>query len=141
MENEVIIGKIVEFIKRKSRERGLSINKMLLSAKLSAHLIDDWQNGRAEPSFSALQAIGEVLGVDDFLKILCNIMKRILWQQKAILGMWGNIIIILSKIVHVEIVVYGRTQQLDDFAKSVCGYLIISRAHRLILGCMIDCYV
>lgn len=41
-----------------------SKSKMLLSAKLSAHLIDDWQNGRAEPSFSALQAIGEVLGAD-----------------------------------------------------------------------------
>lgn len=86
MENEVIIGKIVEFIKRKSRERGLSINKMLLSAKLSAHLIDDWQNGRAEPSFSALQAIGEVLGVD--LKDFFSDAPALTEAQENILSEW-----------------------------------------------------
>ena len=91
MENEVIIGKIVAFIKRKSRERGLSINKMLFQAKLSAHLIDDWQNGRAEPSFSALQAIGEVLGVEpkDFFSdapALTEVQVQILSEWRGLSG-------------------------------------------------------
>ena len=89
MENEVIIGKIVEFIKRKSRERGLSINKMLFQAKLSAHLIDDWQNGRAEPSFSALQAIGEVLGLG--LKDFFSDAPALTEAQENILSEWRDL--------------------------------------------------
>lgn len=89
MENEGITEKIVDFIKRKSRERGLSINKMLVQAKLSAHLIDDWKTGRAEPSLNALQSIGEVLGVElkDFfsdLPFLTEAQKNILSDRREL---------------------------------------------------------
>ena len=58
-------------------------------AKLSAHLIDDWKSGRAEPSFSALQAIGEVLGAD--LKDFFSDTPALTEAQDKILSEWREL--------------------------------------------------
>ena len=89
MGNEVIIENIVSHIKMKCREFGLSINKMLFQAKLSAHLIDDWQNGRAEPSLTALQSIGNVLGIDP--KEFFSDLPILTQAQSEIISQWREL--------------------------------------------------
>ena len=63
MISQELINHIVNVIKFHCKEQGMSINRLLLQAKSTKHLIDDWMHGRSEPSLPALIRLCEILNI------------------------------------------------------------------------------
>jgi len=55
---------IVSKIKSICKSKNIKISALLSEAGLSAHLIDDWQDNKTEPSFPALFKICDVLQIN-----------------------------------------------------------------------------
>ncbi len=79
-------SEISEKIKAYCYERNMKVSELLRISSLSAHLIDDWQNGKTEPSFPALIRICESLSID--IKDLFVGGQRLTVSQIEILEEW-----------------------------------------------------
>ncbi len=80
---------IVTAIKQQCKEKGIKISVLLREAESSQHLIDDWQNGKTEPSFPTLSRICKVLNID--VEELFKMSQKLTETQAKILDEWRSL--------------------------------------------------
>lgn len=87
MNKESLIQSIIKTIKANSKEQNCKISELLRKARVSPHIIDDWQSGKSDPSFSVLFRLCDVLNIE-MRELFTENEDALTDSQKAIIEEW-----------------------------------------------------